>query len=170
MIGIVKRYEEMKNCQEPFTLGMLHLLLSKIYFLSDDTSKAALADWFKLGLHGGYRRAEWCQEKGNEEVGQEEKNPKDESQPLAFTLSDLTFLGKNKRKLPLQAAMRHPASIMQIKVRHKWQKNGKHGQKKVMNRNRKKPKICSVKALIRIVQRFLLLHWKETYDLLLAIH
>ena len=170
VIGIVKRYEDMKNRREPFTLGMLHLLLSKVYFFSDDSSKAALADWFTIGLHGGYRRAEWCQEKGNEEVGQEEKSPKDDSQPLAFTLSDLTFLGKNKRKLNLQAAMRHPASIMQIKVRHKWQKNGEHGQKKVMNRNKKKPKICPVEALIRIVQRFLRLHQKEVYDLPLAIY
>ena len=61
VIGIVKRYEDMKNRREPFTLGMLHLLLSKVYFFSDDSSKAALADWFTIGLHGGYRRAKWCQ-------------------------------------------------------------------------------------------------------------
>lgn len=66
--------------------------------------------------------------------------------------------------------MRQPASIIQIKVRHKWQKNGKHGQKKAMNRNRKKPKIYSAEALIRILQRFLCLHQKEIYDLPLAIY
>ena len=90
---------------------MLYLLLLKLYFFSNDSSKAALLDWFTIGLHRGYQCAKWCQEQRNKEVGQEEKSPKDESQPLVFTLRDIIFLEKNKRKLTLQAAMRHPASI-----------------------------------------------------------
>ena len=73
--------------------------------------------------------------------------------PLAFTLGDIIFLEKNKQKLTLQAALRHPASITQIQVYHKWQKNGEHGQKKVMNRNSKKPTNCPVKALIQMFRR-----------------
>ena len=66
--------------------------------------------------------------------------------------------------------MRRPASIMQIQIRHEWQNNGEHGQKKVMNSNRKKPKICPVEALIQIVQIFLCLHCKEINDLPLSIY
>ena len=54
VVGIVKRYEDMKNRREPFTLGMLHLLFSKVYFISKDSCKAALANWFTVGIHGGY--------------------------------------------------------------------------------------------------------------------
>lgn len=32
VVGIVKKYEEMKNCCESFTLDMLHLLFLKLYF------------------------------------------------------------------------------------------------------------------------------------------
>ena len=127
-----------------------------------DSCKAALANWFTVGIHGGYQRAEWCQEKGHEDPGCEEKSPKHKLLPLAFTLRDLTLLGKNKRKLPLKTVLCDKKSIIQVKTCHKWQKNGDHGQEKVMNRNWKKTKSYPVEGWIEIIERFLRLHKNET--------
>ena len=33
VVGIVKKYKDMTNCREPFTLGMLHLLFFRKYIL-----------------------------------------------------------------------------------------------------------------------------------------
>ena len=50
VVGAVRRYKEMKNRQEPFTLGMLHLLLLKLHFILLDSYKYALSDWKCVGL------------------------------------------------------------------------------------------------------------------------
>ena len=59
---------------------------------------------------------------------------------------------------------------MQVQVHHYWQKNGKYGEMKIMNHNRKKPKICPVEAWIRIVQRFVRLHESEPQNIPLSIY
>ena len=46
-------------------------------------------------------------------------------------------------------------------------KDGDHSQKKVMNRNWKKPKICPVEGWIAIIERFLRLHKDENENDLL---
>merc|ERR1712183_196098 len=48
VVGAVKRYKDMKNRREPFTLGVLHLLLSQLHFLSLDSYKYALSDWKRV--------------------------------------------------------------------------------------------------------------------------
>ena len=90
-----------------------------------------MSDWYTVGIHGGYRRAEWCQEHGHNKVDNEEVSPKDESQPLAFTLNNFTFLGQKRRQLPLHVALKNLASILQVKLHHKWQKKETTVKKKL---------------------------------------
>ena len=66
--------------------------------------------------------------------------------------------------------MQNTKLIMQVEVHHHWQKSGKHGEKKIMNRNKKKPKIFPVEAWICIVQLSLQLHKLEPQNLPLSIY
>ena len=95
---------------------------------------------------------------------------KNENQVMTFTLSNIKFLGKKRRKLPLKVAIDNTKSIMQVEVHYHWQKNDEHGEKEIMNRNKKKPKIYPVEAWIRIVQHFLQLQKLEPQNLPLSIY
>ena len=154
-----EKFEKVPDRREPFTHVMLRLHKSKCAFDAEDSLRKALSDWFTVGLSGGYRRAEWCQDRHNYTPGREEYIPESSLRDLgrrvkAFTLSDIQFFDKNGSAVSTTIALAMPKRVVRIGIHHAWQKNGDHGETKYVHRNNTTPSICSVQAWIRIVRRY----------------
>ena len=170
----VEKFEKVPDRREPFTHVMLRLLKSKCAFDTDDTLQKVLYDWCTVGLQGGYRRAEWCQDRHNYSPGREEYIPESSLRDVArrvkaFTLSDIQFFDNNGSVLSKKIALAMPKLVVRIGIRHAWQKNGDHGETKYVHRNNTTPVICSVRAWIRIVRRYVNLRNPNITDAPLAI-
>ena len=170
----VEKFEKVPDRREPFTHAMLRLLKSKCAFDKGDTLRKALSDWFAVSLTGGYRRAEWCQDRHNYTPGREEYIPESSLRDVArrvkaFTLSDITFFDKNGSLLSTKATLAMPKRAVRVGIRHAWQKNGDHGETKYVIRNNATPSICSVQAWIRIVRRYVNLRDHTITDAPLAV-
>ena len=91
-------------------------------------------------------------------------------QAQAFTVNDIVFLGKNKWCLTWETAFTSHVSILQVKLCYEWQKNGDHRETKLLNRNDKKPHICSLWVWLRICQQFVRIQRKNLTTTPLSIY
>lgn len=153
VLGEVKRFEDIPNRCEAYTPSMQRHLVKMAKNMPKDSLEVALVDWFAVGLQGGNRRAEWCQDKGCGKLNKFQLSQK--GTPYAFTMEDITFYRKGKLGLTLEAAIKYPSSVEHVRVKYRWQKNGEHGQTKYQSRNHNRPHLCSVSSWIRICDRFI---------------
>jgi hypothetical protein len=168
VIREVKRFEKVPKRCEAYTIAMHRRLFETTRFVSKDCSNAANFDWNGVGLQGGNRRSEWCQDRGSGILTKIELSPIGDTK--AFTLSDITFYARNKVELKLEAAMKQPDSIMHTRVCYTWQKNGDHGLYRWYSRNDKSKYLCSVQCWTRIVQRFIRLRGNNIADQPLSVY
>ena len=124
-------------------------------FCKPNSLAAAMIDWLIVGIHGGFRRNEWCQDQGHSKLGTEEiTHGKVKDRLQAFTINDIEFLSKTKRKMSMEQAMDNTDLIWYVRLRFHWQKNLNNNKKKLFVVNTAKPGLCPVKAWIRIIQRY----------------
>ena len=114
----MKRYENILHWCKPLDLTMIQHLISHNKFCCQTSLAVALIDWWIVGIHGGFRQSEWCQAQGKATIGNKKVTEKKKKDcPLAFTLDDVKFLTRKKKKLfvsnkkqprmcPVQAWMR----------------------------------------------------------------
>ena len=89
-----KQFEKVPNRRERYTIAIHKLLFQKTQLLSDDCSDSTNKDLMGLGIHYGFRQAEFCQSAGSGILTRVYKNPF--GQPYAFTLDDVKLYGKGK--------------------------------------------------------------------------
>ena len=154
VIAEVRRFEGIANRCEPLDLLMIRYYMSRNAFRCTNSLEAAIIAWFIVGIHGGFRRGELCQENGHAAIGSEEltKDKKIKPRMQAFDISDLEFLTKNKKKLSIDDAMKNADAVWYVRLRFHWQKNLNNGEKKLFVVNTAKPSLCPVRAWLRIVK------------------
>ena len=164
----LKRYEDVPNRREPFTVGMLLSSLDDTKGLADTALALALYDWYVLAVHAGLRRGEWAQDRNNHDIKKPELNIR--SEPQAFQLGDIRFKGPNRRFLTHDRALGAPNQVQAVELRWRTQKNLENGEKKIFARNTKDPRLCPVTHALRIVSRFAKLRSLDDTTTPLAIY
>ncbi len=172
VIAEVKRWELMPIRREPFTPIMWKHMDAVMTAHPDlhgpDSILAAMVDWFGSGLYGGWRLTEWGQPAGNADVTTPHLDFKGETR--AFCLPDLEFRLDGNRRISQQHAYAGKADrIERIHVTFRTQKNGDNGEVRVFTRNKANTRLCFVKCVFSLFQRFVrLMGWNTTAPLGIA--
>lgn len=154
----VRRHEQVKDKVEPYTLLMHQELISRVQKADDSLGElACCCDFFNLGLYIGPRCSEYAQKVGTP-FGQPAVD--ENGVPIAFCLEDFTFLDENGAKVSLDVFISTPEEVRRIRIRWSHQKNGQHGEVKLIVRN-KNGNLCGVVAIHRILRRFIRLCGKS---------
>ena len=154
VIAEQRRWETVPNRRKPFTLPMYHAMAAQAATEADSCGlTAALADWALCNLYAGCRGVEWAQ-------------PSTTCAPLelyfrnqynhayAFTLADVRCSSEAGALVTIPHAVAYPASVGKIHLRFEDQKNKRNGERKLFVRNHANPRLCFIKAFIRILARF----------------
>ncbi|KAG7346928.1 hypothetical protein IV203_005997 [Nitzschia inconspicua] len=124
-----KRSEDVPDRWERWTVGLHFALMKKYSHLPFRGKHLAITDWFVVALHGGFRRAEWAQDRSH------------------------TKLNQTRTECP-QRSGGSPELAISVTVHWRMQKNGDHGEKKLFTRNDEDDRLCCVHHWIRIIRRF----------------
>jgi len=152
VIGEHRRWESMPNRREPVTKSMLLWMLNSAQPHDSCSLQAALADWALLALHFGFRLSEFLQTKDNITRKKIQRNI--DGLPQAFILSDIKFFGHGKQHLVINHSSRvNPLTVESFSITWRYQKNLQNGEHKLMTRNDKNTKLCTVRAMLRICHR-----------------
>ncbi len=163
----IERWENMPNRREPVTKTMVKHLQGSCKRHHKDHLDDALADWMIVGLHTGYRRIEWAQEKEPKTALDFQRADDPEKSIYAVTENDLIFRDKNNRVRHDPETM-NPGEMGGIDLKWKFQKNRENGQVLTFAANHTDPSMCIVRAFVRIIQRAR--RWHVTKDTPLAIY
>jgi hypothetical protein len=153
----VTRHEKMPDRREPFTLEMLHhqqAVAARLGVAGNATLPAAMADWSEIGLFNGQRNAEWSQPATRHSTPATAFIHKDDNEPQAFRLGDVTLKDRKGRLTEIHSALGAPGQVWSISLRWRRQKNGEHGEIKLYTRNQKPEGHCFVRPMMRILRRF----------------
>ena len=118
VILAVIRFEDVPARQEPYPTAMPRRYVECSHFHHRDSSHASLTNWFGVAIQRGNRRYKWCQSVNGGTLGSEELNPK--GKKIAFTRSNITFLGKGKVQLSWDTALANPKTVFHVQVRYRW--------------------------------------------------
>ncbi|KAG7373857.1 hypothetical protein IV203_012952 [Nitzschia inconspicua] len=158
----LKRWENIPDRREPYTVAMQLLLCSKVAASEPYSKISALRDWFSVMLHAGGRRCEWAQP---HHISDLQRTPElnIRGTPAAFCLDDIAFFRPGKRLLTLDTALAQPHLPTMVTVCFHVQKNGAHGETKLFTHNAHDPNLCPVRHWLSIVQRFVHLVGRDKY-------
>ena len=117
IIGTLRKYENVADRRNMITDGMMHWLLQEVSKRPQDNELSSIMDWVVLGRYTGFRKSEWCQSSQStyESIKEWPGKP-----PLAFIITDITYLDKNERRLPRGANQRDIHYVRLV-----WQKQKK---------------------------------------------
>ena len=147
-----RRWETMPNRREPVTKSMLIWIITTASLYPTSSLQAALADWAILAIHFGLRLSEFLQTQDNINRKKIQRNL--DGRPQAFILTDVQFFGQGKQLLHLDhAKVIDPTQIESFSLTWRYQKNLQNGEHKLMTRNDTNPKLCTVRAILRICHR-----------------
>jgi hypothetical protein len=149
-----KRWEEMPNRQEPVTIEMIEFIIKLAEDQDEDSLWAAMRDWLIQGNYTGCRLSEWAQQKRNTKNGgfaTWDKSIGGDGSSKAFTMEDFRFHGKNNRRLTV-SDKKHldEKDVHSVNITWRHQKNGDNGQSIKYTKNAQCPKLCPVRASLRI--------------------
>jgi hypothetical protein len=165
----VRRLEKVPNKQEPFTPDMWRFMHREVESTSDFSGfRTAMCDWSGIGLFLGPRGSEWAQHDEFRDFRHPDIAPN--GTPRAFTLKDLDFRARGNRRITVQQALDDPSEVERVYFCFSWQKNGDHGQGRIVVRQRLAIELDAVALTIRIVQRYRDLVGLEFTDYPLAIY
>jgi hypothetical protein len=156
IINEVRHLERIPHLREPHTIKMQEWLETTAKDLPDDHPKKAFTDWAHDGLYGGWRKSEWAQpDSKHKPIGHHHCN--NFGDPYAFCLGDYEFQTRFKSRVPLLTILTQPDQdilITRAEVTLCWQKNGQHNEIRVWVRSQRNPVCCKIRAMLRIVRRF----------------
>jgi len=166
----VRRWEKQKDRREPFTVAMWQHIEKLARDVNDDEILPSLRDWTALGLHVGLRLGEWAQDSPLGDISTEPKK-NFRGEPYAFCLDDFECFDKTNRKLSWTEVRDMPIDdITDATTRFRVQKNGDNFRvTKQRDRNRGPHDIAAVRAIVRIIRRFLRLCGERT-DIPIAVY
>jgi hypothetical protein len=159
VIDEVKRWENIPDRREPFTIEMLRYLTelrdTQPHIHGPDSSLATMVDFASAGLYDGFRLSKWAQPNGHHSLHNPHLNRRGES--CAFCLDDIRFLSIDKIRIPLEQilSLAHDSVVVgRDFVKYRTQKNGKHGEERQHTSNTSKTAPCHVASMMRVVHRF----------------
>jgi hypothetical protein len=161
----LKRWEDVPNRREPFTLEMLTEVknMAAAAKSGPDTLLAALSDWFECGLFAGLRLTEHGQPAHCTDPRYPLLNKRMETK--AFCLRDIRFETITKSRLSATAAIRAPNHLVcKCWIKFRTQKNGSHGEERLYTQNPNQNGLCFVRGMLRIVNRFVRLHGTDSHN------
>jgi hypothetical protein len=138
----VKRWEDIPNQREPFTIEMLTDVIQQQHdnnpsLHGRDSLLSAMTDWASAGLLDGFRLSEWAQPNGHHALNNPHQNLRSEA--CAFCLGDVRFLTDDKVNGPIDRVLLELAPTTPLVGRdffkHRTQKNGKNGEERQHTRN-----------------------------------
>ena len=145
----VRRIETVPDRREAYKIAMHRFLYRQQTMAGEDSLVCVLYDWFTVGLQGGFRRSEWCQEDGAGLLNKVQMS--DFKRAMAFIFDDIGFYTKDKIQLQWDTVDANPELVDCVKVRFMWQKNLKHKIFRWFYRNNAREFLCAVRAWISIV-------------------
>ena len=172
VLSAVKKYEMVPDRRE-----MIHdttfdhmLTLYKIYHQKDaDCLVVCLCEWLFLGRYTGFRREEWCNEKGDEYNRIDDPAWSDRPDARSAILEDFTFFDNNGTRVAIGKSLWErplsdlPDTISFVEICIRKQKNNDNYQKLTYSCAQKNPLLCPVRAAFRIYCRGLRLGAPTTY-------
>jgi len=154
----VKRWENIPDRREPFTVEMLRymieLLQSQPHIHGQDSELAAMVDWASAGLYDGFRLSEWAQPNGHQYLNNPQMNFRGEVQ--AFCVNDIEFLSDDKIRIPTEEILELDSKspiVGRDFLRYRTQKNGQNGETRQHTRNYCLAAPCHVTSTMNIVKR-----------------
>ena len=149
-----KRWESMPNRREPLTVPMI-LTLIEFTQKNPDSRFTAIIDWFIVGLSAGLRLSEYGQPLSTLYAYDLENFEKSiASTAQAFLFQDIVFKGKHDKFINNSSvATLQLAGIESVTIKWRYQKNNQNGERIKFARNNKNPKLCTVRAMLRIRKR-----------------
>lgn len=165
----LKRWEDVPNRREPFTPEMLDETLRRAALAPEDSLKKVLGDWSICALYGGFRCSEYAQTPSNC------RDPKDavldfRGNTKAFCLNDIRARTSKNYSLVGAEILNVPVEdISDIWIKFRTQKNGKHGIERLF-RSKKEGKISFIKAMYRILARFVRLCGRHATQVPLSVY
>jgi hypothetical protein len=148
-----RRWEAMPNRQQPLTKKMVQDELLRTKGWDQDCKERAFLDWCVIGLHMGYRRCEWANEKTPKHMADFRRVEELEHKPIyQLLLDDMEFFNKDGERIR-EVTTCPPDKIGGVRFTVRFQKNGMHGQKVTHAANHTKQDFCCVRAAQRIQQR-----------------
>jgi len=149
-----KKWEEVPNQREPFTVYMLTYLHRTAKTSYPDSYDAAVFDWLLIDIFAGFRKTEWMQDSHSyKTTGTYQKVSKDGS-ARAFIALDFSFFPPSQTSLAEKSTTPHG----QLHLTWRYQKNCQNGQKISYNHNIFNEDFSVVLAAQRILQRAKRLH------------
>jgi hypothetical protein len=159
VIDKIKRWENIPERREPFTVEMLRYLIelleSQPHIYGPDSSLAVMVDWASCGLYDGFRLSEWAQINGHQALHNPQKNFKGEAS--AFCIDDLEFYSDDHIRIPIDQIISLDSDsplVGQDYLRYRTQKNGENGEKRRHARNPSPTAPCHITSMMNIVKRF----------------
>jgi hypothetical protein len=153
VLAEVTRFEHIPNKREPHTPAMQQWLHHEALQRPPDDLGAAMADWGAVGLVLGPRISEWGQEDGTPDPLLPKRAPSGSTYAFTWNDVEVRLLG-NTRTATLPALTADILTVESVTVTFTWQKNGNHGEKKLLVRNDSTPALCPVRNFVRILARF----------------
>jgi len=163
-----KKWEEVPNRREPFTLDML-IYFQKIAALANpDSFDAAIFDWLLIGLFAGFRKTEWMQDTFLYKSTNTYQRVSKDGSARAFIASDFSFS-------PFPPSQQHifeksTTNTGQLHIKWRYQKNGQNGQKISYTHNLLNEKFSVILAAQRILQRARRLHVPDDHPIAVFSH
>jgi hypothetical protein len=164
-----KRWEDVPNRREPYTLEMLDTMKNDFAASGQgpNTLAAALVDWFACGLFAGLRLGEWAQNAYKSEMTSYQLNIRNDAQALC--LCDVRFASASRGHCSAVEAVAATNLIMvKCWIKFRTQKNGQNGEEKLFLRNTSGK--CFPSAMIRIIRRFIRLRGANDLQTPLAVY
>lgn len=155
----VKRWENIPDRREPFTIEMLRYLIelveSQPHIYGPDSYLAVMVDWASCGLFDGFRLSEWAQHNGNAALNNPQLNFKKE--PYAFCIEDIEFFSPDHIRIPTEQVITLDSKSPRVGrnfLRYRVQKNGENNEKRQHARNPCPTAPCHITSSMNIVKRF----------------
>jgi hypothetical protein len=164
-----KRWEDVPNRREPFTLEMLDAMKDDFAASGHgaNTRTAALLDWFECGLFAGLRLGEWAQTAYRSEITSYQLNIRNEARALC--MCDVRFESAQRGQYSAaDAAAATNLTMVKCWIKFRTQKNGQHGEEKLFTSNNSGK--CFPSAMLRIIRRFISLRGVSDCGTPLAIY
>jgi hypothetical protein len=152
----LKRWEDVPNRREPFTLEMLAAVSTIVTDTnaSPDSLVAALENWFECGLFAGLRLTEYAQPGICFDPAYPVKNYRMETR--GFCLGDVRFsAADNARLSSIQASRYTRTPILKCWIKFRTQKNGSNGEERLFTANPNPTGKCFVRSMLHIIDRFI---------------
>jgi hypothetical protein len=161
-IDEVRRWEDIPDQQEPFTLEMLRYLIalraSLPYIHGPDSALATMIDFLTMGLYDGYRLSKWAQPTNGHHQDIHNPHLNFKGKACAFCISDVQFYSTNKMCIPIDQVLKLTTADSTILGRdegkYRTQQNGQNGEMRTHTRNDNAPDFCHVPSLHCVVSRF----------------